>query len=247
MTSVTVPTLIKNALAELNVYQPSQTVAPADAELALSKLNRLFNNWNGLRQATFSNDFITDTLVPTLSPHTIGPTGTFVVDQRPVTVDGIDLILTNVSPPVRVPIRMRDKQWYLSLSVPEIQVSTPTDCYYNPSWPNGQLYFYPVPNTAYDVVLLLRHTLDDELTLASSLSFPPGYEDAVTLTLAVDCSAVFGREAAQSTIEAGRRARSAVFQNNDWTPRISTADAGMPGGNRPAHKPDFFWPSGQIK
>jgi hypothetical protein len=225
---VTVRDLISEALEELGVVQQGDTLSDNDADLGLRRYNRLLDGWNAQRQAVYADVFSTFTLTPALAPHTIGPTGTFVVTQRPVSIPdgGAGLVLNSSTPNVRTPIVVRDAAWWASQPVKSLTSSYPTDLYYEPAWPNGSLYFWPVPTTAYQVELWLRTVLA-QVDLDTVFTMPPGYYRAHVLTLAEECGSAFGTMPSGKTVADAAKARDVMFSNNRVIPRIRTADAGM--------------------
>lgn len=226
--------LVTDALLEINIYDALDTPSPQDAAFVLRKLNRILDNWNADRAAVYADQFQAYTLTPALSPHTIGPSGTFVVTQRPVSLEGVTLLLPTVNSP-QITISIRDQAWYRSLSIPSLSTQQPTDVYYDPTWPNGKLYFYPVPNAAYQVVLWTRIVLAT-LGLNDAFTLPPGYQDAITLTLAEDIAPTFEKPVAPSLAKKAQEARERIFTNNVIVPLLVTQDSGMPtaggGSNR---------------
>lgn len=241
----TMRAIISDAYDEIGVYSVGEQVSAAESAYGLRKLNQLFDDWNAQRCGVYAQQFVTYTLTPSLSPHTIGPTGTFTVAQRPVTLDGANLILDNASPASYLPITLRDADWWDAQTTPTIETSTPTDVYYQPSWPNGQLFFWPVPSQAYDVELQTRVLLSSAVTLDDDFSLPPGYQTAITLTLAERLAPGLGKPPRPDLAAQAAAARARVFANNDVTPRVASADYGMqgPGGGIRA---DFFWPNGSV-
>lgn len=219
------------ALQELGVYQPSETPAPEDLAYALAKSNRLLDNWNAERAAVYNVGFTTYTLTPMLSPHTIGPSGTLTVPQRPVTVDAANLILNNVTPNVRMPLDLVNDQQWNAISVPTLETTIPTALYYSPDWPNGALYLWPIPTIAYGLEIETRTVLS-QVTLATAISLPPGYLDAITLSLAESLIGQYPRAGvAETLIPQAAKARARIFANNDVAPLIRTQDAGMPSSS----------------
>jgi hypothetical protein len=218
--------LLKAAYQEVNILGAGEELTPEDAEFGLGKLNRLWDNWNADRQATYAEILTTFALTPALSPHTIGPLGTFVVTQRPVTIEGMNLVVAGV----KTPIALRDQAWYASLSQPSLQSAPPTDCYYEPNWPLGKLYFYPVPSAAASVELLTRQVLA-AFTQVLVFTLPPGYLDAIVLTLAEDLAPAYPGAVVTPKLEKNATAaRARIFANNQGAPRLVTRDAGVPGG-----------------
>lgn len=227
--AVTYRDLCLEALQELQMYQAGDIAPPEDLEFAQKKLVRLLDNWNADRRAVYAEVFETFTLTPSLSPHTIGPTGTWVTAQRPETIDGMNLVLTGS---ITAPIALQDYQWWLANANQTLTSAIPTDCYYEPAWPNGKLYFWPVPTTVYGVQIVRRVVLDSAFAIGGTFTLPPGYRDAITLTLAEDLVSSFGVAAQPSPAlpTKAREARQRVFGANTIVPRIRTADDGVPDG-----------------
>lgn len=230
---------VTESLQELGVVGAVDPPSPEDAALGLNKLNRIFDNWNADKKGVYAWNFAPFTLTPNLSPHTIGPTGaTFAATVRPSKIYGASLVLNNVTPNVNVPIRVVDEQWWLDQDVPDLATTMPTDLYYSPTWPNGSLYFWPVPTVAYGVELLIPIVLA-EVTLASAMSLPPGYHDALVLTLAEDLAAPMKIDLSPVTAAKARRARARIFDANDPTVRLATRDAGMPSVGETSTRTNF--------
>jgi hypothetical protein len=230
-------TLATAVLQKLQVIAAGETPSSAQSDTVLAEINRLLNNWNADRLAVYASAFNTYTLVPGLSPHTIGPSGqTFTVTTRPVSLDGATLVLTSSSPAANLPINIRDADWWSAQITPTIQSSVVTDVYYQPDWPNGKLFFWPVPSVAYSVQLMTRVVLSDTATLSGTFSLPPGYEDAIILTACQMAAPNFGAGAVAAAgliREDARQARARIYANNDPTPSLQTADSGMQG---PSHQ-----------
>lgn len=226
--------ILTDAAVELGILDPGDTLGSRETYTLEQKFDRLLDRWNAKRQAVYADRFDTFTLTANLSPHTIGPTGaTWTMTQRPVSIEGASVLVTSGAQTVYQPIQIRDKQWYDAQRVPGLASLWPRDVFYNPTFPNGTLYFFPVGNTAYQVRLLSRLQLA-ALTLDSDFTMPPGYRDAVVWSLAeagLTSFAVGGEDAARIADEA-RKARGDVFGNNTQPPRIATRDAGMPRGRR---------------
>lgn len=219
--------ICRDALLELNVFNASSAIANDEITFVFGKAQRLIDNWNADREAVYADAFADYTFTPNLSPHTIGPGGTFNVTQRPISLDYAALRLSGSSNPY-AKIEVRDQAWYQALTVPSLTSSIPTDVYYEPTWPLGNLYFYPVPTTALGVRLWARNVLS-ALLLTDAFSLPPGYKDAITLTLAEMIAQPYEKQVSDDLRTAAREARARVFGNNIEVPDLQTADAGMPG------------------
>jgi hypothetical protein len=242
---VTSRAIAASAATELGTLGQGETMSAADLAQWLDLLRALLNAWNADRRAVYATAFDTYTLVPNLFPHTIGPTGTFTTTARPVDIDGANLILPATTVNFNGQITIRDAQWWLSQSVPQLTSDIPTDLYYQPDYPNGKIYFWPVPSTAYQVQLMTRVLLDDVALTTSSYELPPGYYDAIRLTLAEKGQRPFGRPPDVTLINDASKARAVVFDNNVEIPRLRTKDPGMTPG-KGGFTADFNWLNGQI-
>lgn len=221
-------TLTTNALIEAGWLAQGETPNAADAAFVLSKLNRILDQWAAKKIFAFAEQFVEYNLVPNLSPHTIGPSGTFVVPVRPVRILGAALTLNTVVPAVDCPLNLRDGDWWNNQRVKTLATNVPTDLYYEPDMPNGSLFFWPVPNFAYKMLLRTWQSVAAFATLATNYALAPGYEEAITMTLA---AALLGPNSQGLALQA-REAVAAIQGNNSKSPRIATADVGMSGRRR---------------
>jgi hypothetical protein len=228
---MTVQDLATQALIKIGVARGGDAPASEDLNFVCDVLNRVLDDLNAERGAVYADVFSTYVLTANLNPHTIGPTGTFVVTQRPVSIEGANLILNTSTPAIRQPITLRDRAWWLDERVRTLTSSNPTDLYYQTAWPNGTLNFWPVPTTAYSVELLSRIVLAS-VALTDTFTLPPGYQSFLTLRLAESIAEDFGQPVTPQLQRDVARATARVYANNDRTPRIATRDHGMPSGRR---------------
>jgi hypothetical protein len=223
--------LITDAMQELNLTSAVEVPSAEDAAYCLKKLNSIIDEWSARQVYAFNVGFALYTLMPNHQPHTIGPTGDFVVTQRPVRVEACALVLPGVTA-VDVPMNIRDDDWWAAQRVKSIATSVPTDLYYSPDEPNGSLYFWPIPTAGYQIRLetwVLLPVFADLNTTSYDLA--PGYKRALTLTLAESIAPAFGPSAMQIAAGIERQAiaaRKAIQSNNMASPRMATRDSGMP-------------------
>lgn len=228
--------LAVEALQEIGSVGADGAASADDVNFALSKINRLLDGWNADGLAVYAEQFDTETLTAGLNPHTLGPTGaTWTFTQRPESIESVMLIISGY----RYVIDLHDAAWWAAEPAPLISTSIPTDGYYAPTWPNGALYLYPVPSTAYDVQIMRRVVLS-QLALTDTFSLPPGYRDAITLTVAEDLCGPMRVDPPALLPMKAMKARARVFEANTVTPALQTRDYGVPGGT-----PSWFnWRTG---
>ena len=215
--------LVRASLMEIGVQDPLEATDSALQTLGLEKVNRIINDWNADHGATYVEEFASHTLTPSLNPHTIGSSGTFVVTQRPVSIEWANIVVSGI----RYPVSIEDAQWYANLGDRTVETSIPTSLYYAPGWPNGSLYLYPVPDAANSLELWTRAVLAS-LTAAGTISLPPAYENALMLTLAESLTNPLTVPMPQALPAQAREARGRVWSNNITVPKLCTRDSGMP-------------------
>lgn len=246
--------IINDALIEIGMLAPGEQPDGDTAEWAFRKANYVLDTWAARENYVYNSTFARYTLVPGLLPHTIGPspTATYQVRQRPVKIIRANVILTGTSPEVEAPeLNIRDAQWWMSVTTKNIRTPQPTDLFYSPNWPDGQLYFWPVPSAANDVRLETWVLLEQFVSItdplggpaSSTMSLPPGYRNALMLTLAETLQPGGEKEPNSVLSAAAAAARLAVFGNNSGIPRMQTRDSGVPGGRNSYKETSFNYKS----
>jgi hypothetical protein len=209
-------------------------------------LNQQINYWAARDCYAWTTTFKAYMLTPGHHPYLIGP-GLTAPDfdsqgLRPTAIVSAAVILTNSVPNVDVPINIRDNQWWANQRVKDMQSSMPTDLYYQTNYPNGELWFWPVPNFPYGVRLEGNVVLQEAQTLDDAFIAPQAYLAAITLTLAEELVDIWGTEMPGNLARRAVKARDALQSNNNLPPRISSADWGT--RNSPAA--DFNYMTGTL-
>lgn len=231
LSSVVVNQLCLEALIEIRFGRPGDSPEPDLLDWMCGKLNRMLDKWNADPSASFETTFASYTPTALHAPHTIGPTGDWVVPSgRPVAIQGANVVLNTVTPAVRIPIRIRDAEWWRDTAVQGLSSSIVTDLYFEPSWPDGTVNLWPIPTSTYPIELQ-TDTNFSRYALADVLWLPYGYREAITLTLAELAAPGCGQEVSADLQAAATDARVIVFGANTASRNIRTRDGGMPGGS----------------
>lgn len=239
--------LIQSAAYEIGAFSPGEQVSAAEALWGLELLQRLIDQWNAKRSMIYAVEFDLFTLTANLGPHTIGPTGVLntgaAAKYRPVRVASASFVLNpGTANAVDLPIQMRDKDWWAANPIKGLLSAIVTDCYYEPSSPNGALNFFPICNTNGVVRLEMWSGLPQALTLQTKLGLVQGYWEALVTTLALSMCPSFEKQPNQVLVERQKLAYKAIVENNVPVPRIDVT-AGMPGSAAPG-RPDFNFLTG---
>lgn len=217
--------IVKDAMFEHNIFQLGTDPSAEDADFVLGRANAIIDAWNAIRGAVYCETINVFPLTASLSPHTIGPTGTWAVAARPETIERASVFISTT---VKQQIDCdHDYNWWASQTIPSMTSTFPTDLYYEKDWPNGKLFFWPVGLGTQNVELVYRTVLS-ALTLAGTFSLPPGYQLALTKTLSEDIASPYRRTVTPELKEQAMAARMTLFGNNLIVPMLMTRDDGMP-------------------
>jgi hypothetical protein len=237
--------IITDALMEIGAISQTEVPSSADAAFCLRKLNRMFDRWAAEDVMAYNVTFSEFDLIASHSPHTIGPSGDFTVNQRPVRIESAQFQLSTGSgtnPAVWTQIALEDDDWWAQQTVPDLTSAVVTHLYYSPDWPNGKCYFWPICTGTNRVKLELWGLLGSFSTLGSAFSYPPGYWDTVINNLAVELAPSFNATISPLLMQTAQKGLLAIHGNNAQSPRVQTADFGMP---RSSTRPDYNFLTGE--
>ncbi len=247
MASVTVEQLVSNAFTELGVLSPGQTLRAPEGAWGLSKLNRLLGQWNTKRLYVWVVNWQTFSMIAPLTSFATGVPNYYnigltadspdfvVTGNRPPRIESANLILRSSTPYVNIPLPVINTDDYAALAVPTLTSTLPIKIYYEPRWPMGRIYPWPFPTVLTNgIQLFMWNQLVKVTSLADTLDFPEGYEDALTYSLAESMIPTYpNAAAADAIVELAKRARANIQSLNSPLPNIKTADGFKGTGGRP--------------
>ena len=218
----------------------------SDSELldGLIFVNQQLDYWSARGCYSWTTTFQQFTLTPNHQPYLIGPNLTapdFAAPQRPVKIVSANLILPG-NTTTDIPIMIRDNAWWSAKSTKNQTSTFPTDLYYEPDVPNGQLWFWPIATVGFGVRLEGQVFLQQFSTLDDCFIAPQAYQSAITLTLAEELVDLWGTEMPPNLARRAMKARDALQSNNNLPPRIDSADWGTYSRARA----DFNYVTGTI-
>ena len=183
---------INGAMRLIGMLAEGETPSAAASQDALSALNQMIDSWNTERLSVFSTQDQIFTWPASTQSRTLGPSGDFV-GNRPVLLDDSTYFrdaATNVS----YGIKMINQQQYNGIAVKTVTSTYPQVLWINMTYPDIEMYVYPVPLRPLEWHFVSVQELTQPATLATTLSFPPGYLRAFKYNLACEIAAEFGVE-----------------------------------------------------
>lgn len=166
---------------------PQRTPSPAQYQDAIEELNRLVGSLNCDRLNIYS---VANYQFPLSGKKisTMGqdPTGTLTPDFNgpwPIAIDRANVIYS--TPQIRRPLAiLTDLQW-ARIRVQDLANSIPYALYNDRAYPLANIYLYPQPLPGYILELFIWQSVPSFATINDAVVLPPGYQDALTLNLAV--------------------------------------------------------------
>jgi len=234
--SVTAQDIIVNSMIEVGALAQGETPASNDAAYVFGKANRLSSQWSTRSLFIWTVRSDRYTLIPSQRSYTIGraPGADFVAD-RPLGprepgngIKNANIVLTSVSPEVRVPLRLLDDDEWASIWVLDVPTTLPVALYNDGAYPNSTLYLWGWPTQANDLELFTNQQLPQFPDLVTPIELATGYEEAFILTLAESIGPAFGQPITADLRENARRARAAIQSLNSSSPKIGTDVPEMP-------------------
>lgn len=183
---------INGALRLIGVLAEGEVPSAETSQDALTALNQMLDSWDTERLAVFSTIDQVFTWPATIISRTLGPTGNFV-GVRPVEIDD-STYFRDASTNVSFGIKIINQEQYDAIAVKTVRSTYPQILWYNATYPDIEIYLYPVPTRDLEFHFISVEPLTQPATLDTSLAFPPGYLRAFRYNLACELAPEFGVE-----------------------------------------------------
>ena len=190
--STTAGDQINGALRLIGQLAEGETPSAATSQDALTAMNQMIDSWSTERLAVFSTQDQVFSWPPGAISRTLGPTGNFV-GNRPVLLDD-STYFKDPSNGISFGIKILNQQQYNGIAVKTVTSTYPQVIWINMNYPDIDMYIYPVPTKVLEWHFVSVSELTQPATLATVLSFPPGYLRAFRYCLACEIAAEFGVE-----------------------------------------------------
>jgi hypothetical protein len=184
--------IINGSLRLLGVLAEGESPSAETSQDALNAMNQMIDSWNTERLSVFSTQDQVVNWPPNERYRTMGPTGDLVAN-RPVLVDD-STYFRDASTGISYGLKLINQQQYNGIAVKTVTSTYPQVLWVNMTYPNIEMYVYPVPTRVLEFHVVSVEELTQPATLATTLSFPPGYLRAFRYNLACEFAPEFGME-----------------------------------------------------
>ncbi len=218
--------LVNSSLRKLGAVAAGETPDADEQSDALAALNQIVESWNLKGLALYRRENAAYTLVPSQQAYSVG-SGADFDGARPITLHSAFVTRGGVDYPLAV---LTQAEWNDILQK-STESEIPEGIYYEPTFPDGTLRFWPVPLEALTVTLAVDMQLAAVADINDTLSFPPGYERALLYALAVDLAPEYPAVTlSQAVIDAASDALADIKRANNTHNQPATFDIALAGG-----------------
>lgn len=213
---MTVADLIKQSLRLLKVCGPTETPGATELADGLVILNEMIDAYNVERLFIYQTLRDSHNLTASQASYTIGTGGDFN-QTRPVKIESAGVILdSSVASPIEIPLEvlLNYDEW-ASIYLKLLPSTYPRKLYYNPTFPLGTIYLWPVPTgSALQLILGTWGILTAFATTATTVSVPPGYQTLLRTNFALWVAEEYGVTPTDSVILQAQKAVERVKDLN---------------------------------
>jgi hypothetical protein len=214
---------------------------------AIPALNRMLGSWNCDGHKIYTASIDAYPLTNGQKIYTIGLGGDFD-NPRPLYIKDAN-ILFPTSPVVRQPVDILDDDEWASIEIQDIPGAPPLALYYDGGLDSsglGKIYVYFQPPDGYSLELYTWTALKTDFSAPTDVAlFPPGYEHALVLNLAVHLASMYPEDSRMLPTVPGQAALAMqqVMTLNTNSPKIGTEPGMSPDYNGEAYP----WLTGGIR
>ena len=188
-------TLVNRSLRLLGIIGSGETPTSDESNDALTAINAMLDSWRNDRLMAYALQDETLTLVAADFSYTIGSGGQLNT-TRPVSIESCFCRASGIDYPVKI---VDFKEWN-SIGDKATTSEIPQIVYYEPTMATGTLLVWPVPSTS-NVLHLTTKVPFTALVLGTTVSLPPGWEDAIASNGAIAIAPEFQANPSQSVIK----------------------------------------------
>lgn len=220
-----VSTLVANILKTSGVVGVGQVALAEDSTLVFTLLNQMLAQWRRKNLLVYRTQDVILTGTGAQS-YTIGTGGTINV-ARPARIEAafrrqlVPASPNQVDTPMQI---LQSRQDYNRIALKTLS-PIPMAVFYDPTYPLGTIYPWPVPSSAYEVHLTILGLLPAFANLQETIALPEEYEDALFWNGVKRTRVAYRRELDVQTNLLAAESKKTLRQANMTIPALT-----MPGG-----------------
>ena len=187
--------IIKGSLRLIGMLAEGEEPSADTMQDSIMAMNQMIQSWDTERLAVF-NTMDQVFLWPAYEmTRTIGPSGNFVGD-RPIEIDDATYFKDPASG-LSFGVKLINQQQYDGIAFKTVTSTYPQVMWVNNTFPDMTMTIYPVPIKALEWHIISVEQLKEVDSVATDMTFPPGYLRAFRYNLAMELAPEFGVEPSQ--------------------------------------------------
>lgn len=184
---------VYGALRVLKIVRfPQQTPSPDQLADGLTFLNNMLDSWSTQRILIPYTSLTTYALTAATAAYPIGPTAASPFNvPRPIRIDAAGIVQAASGVYYRTPLKIVSQKEYAEILDKTTTADIPEILYYSPSFGNGTVTVWPIPNVSTSTLLELSAwaalpAFPDSVSPGTDVPIAPGYARAIIYNLAVE-------------------------------------------------------------
>lgn len=206
--------IITTAMEIIGALSIGQTPSSDDSTLVFNNLNAMLDGWNAERLNLYTSQPFTGNLTNGVQNYTMGPGGGYN-RTAPIMIETASVIIPGST--VRRPVSVLNAEQWANLTEKGLTGFLPDKLYCDYLWPISNIAVHPIPNQTIVIELYLRYILAQFVTTGDTVSFPPGYVEALQYNLAVKIAPQFGLAQDPTNLQLAASYKQKMQQYNTLT------------------------------
>jgi hypothetical protein len=207
-------------LKETGVVGVGQTPLAEDINDSFTLLKRMMGQWQKKRWLVNSLTEVVAIGNGAIS-RTVGPGGDFDTTVTPDKIQAAYFIQLNTGPnPVSFPLQdLFSYENYSRIQVKDLP-TFPNFFFYDNKYPLGNIFIWPLPQSMYEIHLIVKSDLGFPVDLDSVMILPQEYEEAIHYNLAVRLGSLYKQPVAPATVALAKASLNTIRVANTQVPTL---------------------------
>jgi hypothetical protein len=214
--------LVRAAMRLIQVASVDTDLTASELKDGIEALNRMIDSWSVDELTLYKVVREQFTLQPNQTFFEIGLGAEFNT-SRPTRIIDAYFTLYNAGLPVDYPMAIVQYDDYNAIALKTLSTNFPQYLYYEPSFPIGKVYIYPLAQQSnIGLTLTSWKPLDMIADPTAYVQLPPGYWEAIVFGLAVRIAMEYQFQLRPDTIQMAERSLMRLKRMNQRTPSLRT-------------------------
>jgi hypothetical protein len=215
--------VITDSLKLLGVVAGHEVPTAAEQQDSFARLNELIDSWGTHAQTLLVSRRDVIPLLPNTQTYAIGP-GLAVDLPVPMAIDDVAYVIPS-APEYEVFLEVGTDRSAVATPQKLLTGAVPQVVNYSRTHGYGELWVWPVPTVATDLVIYWAQTLAAFPDLVTPVSLAAGYARALRTNLALELAPEFGRQVDALIVQQARESLADVKRQN-----FPMVEVGLPAG-----------------